>query len=229
MKEDNIHSLLQQDNALRDALKMEEAELPQMPPDLNSRVLEKVAKQKHRTAIRRVWPWLTAACVVAFIVVNVMPPKTDVQPTANLPEVSEVAKPVAPKTEVLKAEESPKEPITTIAEAKKIQKRKAFAKPQTTDKKPETEETTDIEETAVSKLIAVSEPIKEIAQAVKPSKEDKPIIISERDIPITRSENYIYTPEEIELMKKQANEAYLKWVELEIEIAKYNLEQTAQK
>ena len=56
MKEDNIHSLLQQDNALRDALKMEEAELPQMPPDLNSRVLEKVAKQKHRTAIRRKAP-----------------------------------------------------------------------------------------------------------------------------------------------------------------------------
>ena len=29
-------------------------------------------------------------------------------------------------------------------------------------------------------------------------------------------------------MKKQANEAYLKWMELELEIAKHNLEQTAQ-
>jgi hypothetical protein len=28
-------------------------------------------------------------------------------------------------------------------------------------------------------------------------------------------------------MKKQALEAYLKWVELELEIAKYNQEQTA--
>jgi hypothetical protein len=29
-------------------------------------------------------------------------------------------------------------------------------------------------------------------------------------------------------MKKQANEAYLKWAQLELEIAKHNLEQTAQ-
>ena len=53
--------------------------------------------------------------------------------------------------------------------------------------------------------------------------------LTERDIPITRPENYKYTPEELALMKKQANEAYLKWVELELEIAKHNLEQTAQK
>jgi hypothetical protein len=30
-------------------------------------------------------------------------------------------------------------------------------------------------------------------------------------------------------MKRQANEAYLKWVELELEIAKHCQEQTAQK
>ena len=54
-------------------------------------------------------------------------------------------------------------------------------------------------------------------------------VLTERDIPITRPENYKYTPEEIALMKKQANEAYLKWVELELEISRYTLEQTAQK
>ena len=52
--------------------------------------------------------------------------------------------------------------------------------------------------------------------------------LSERDIPVTRPENYHYTPEEIALMKRQANEAYLKWMELELEIMKYNQEQTAQ-
>ena len=56
----------------------------------------------------------------------------------------------------------------------------------------------------------------------------KPVTLTERDIPITRPENYRYTPEEIELLKKQANEAYVKWVQLELEIAKYNLEQMAQ-
>ena len=53
--------------------------------------------------------------------------------------------------------------------------------------------------------------------------------LTDSDIPITRPENYKYTPEEIALMKRQAAEAYLKWVELELEIAKYNQEQTAQK
>lgn len=226
MKEDNIHSLLQQDNALRDALKMEEAELPQMPPDLNSRVLEKVAKQKHRTAIRRVWPWLTAACVVAFIVVNVMPPKNDCLPTDNLPKVSKVAKVATQKSEVTTEMELQKnDQKQVVAEVKKHQTRKVVTKQQRADI---ANESPKIETVAPKVLLEVDSTV-EIAQAVKPSEEDKPIIISERDIPITRSENYIYTPEEIELMKKQANEAYLKWVELEIEIAKYNLEQTAQK
>ena len=58
--------------------------------------------------------------------------------------------------------------------------------------------------------------------------ETTPAVLTERDIPITRPENYRYTPEEIALLKKQANEAYLKWVQLELEIAKHNLEQTAQ-
>jgi vancomycin resistance protein YoaR len=66
----------------------------------------------------------------------------------------------------------------------------------------------------------------ELAQAV--AQDAKLVTLTERDIPITRPENYKYTPEEIALMKKQANEVYMKWVELELEIAKNNLEQTAQ-
>jgi hypothetical protein len=58
--------------------------------------------------------------------------------------------------------------------------------------------------------------------------QEKPVTLTERDIPITRPENYKYTPEKIALLKKQADEAYLKWVELELEIAKHHLEQTAQ-
>jgi hypothetical protein len=69
-------------------------------------------------------------------------------------------------------------------------------------------------------------PKTEIAQVATPK--TKPVTLTERDIPITRPENYKYTPEEIALLKKQANEAYVKWVQLELEIAKYNLEQMAQ-
>jgi hypothetical protein len=74
----------------------------------------------------------------------------------------------------------------------------------------------------------VNEPNTALAAVEVAKPQEKMVTLTERDIPITRPENYKYTPEEIALMKKQANEAYLKWVELEMEIAKNNLEQTAQ-
>jgi hypothetical protein len=75
----------------------------------------------------------------------------------------------------------------------------------------------------------VAENLAETANDVAMTPQDKPKTLTDSDIPITRPENYKYTPEEIALMKKQAAEAYLKWVELELEIAKHNMEQTAQK
>lgn len=51
----------------------------------------------------------------------------------------------------------------------------------------------------------------------------KPATLSERDIPISHPENYYYTYEELARMKKQANEAYLRQMEQELEIAKCNL------
>jgi hypothetical protein len=76
---------------------------------------------------------------------------------------------------------------------------------------------------------ATTEPIAENTAAEPPHTEMTTVILTERDIPITRPENYHYTPEEIALLKKQANEAYLKWVELELEISKYTLEKMSQK
>ena len=67
----------------------------------------------------------------------------------------------------------------------------------------------------------------DLAMAEKPTEDPKPRTISESDLPITRPENLRYTKEEIALMKRQAAEAYIKWMELELEIAKYNIEQTA--
>ena len=68
----------------------------------------------------------------------------------------------------------------------------------------------------------------EVAMADVQDADARAVVLTESDLPITRPENYRYTPEEIALMKKQANEAYIKWVELELEIAKFNLEHTAQ-
>ena len=68
-----------------------------------------------------------------------------------------------------------------------------------------------------------------LVAAVAPQPAAKMKVITERDIPITRPENYQHTPEEFALLKKQAAEAYLKWVELELEISRNNLEQAMQK
>ena len=53
MKEDKLNTLRQQDVALREALRLDEAELPQMPADLNARVMKQVAQEPRKSRIRQ--------------------------------------------------------------------------------------------------------------------------------------------------------------------------------
>ncbi len=222
MKEDNFDTLRQKDNALREALMQDEAELPQMPADLNARLMKRMAQQPRKSAIRRLWPWIAAACVVAFIVVNIMPSK--VSPPAPLakerrvitPDTQKVGKPMIAEVE-MKASQ----PTVAPKRAEKAKVRTNIAKRNATLIAQEA----TVAEPVTSEVKAEEVPKTEIVQAATPK--TKPVMLTERDIPITRPENYKYTPEEIALLKKQANEAYVKWVQLELEIAKYNLEQMA--
>ena len=68
MKEDKLDTLRQKDNALREALRQDEAELPQMPADLNARLMKRMANEQ-RQPRRIVWPWVAVACVAAIMVV----------------------------------------------------------------------------------------------------------------------------------------------------------------
>ena len=216
MMEEELNTLRQQDSALRDALRLEEAELPQMPADLNARVIQQAAQRPRKATIRRIWPWLVAACVAAFIAVNVTPPKDAVAPQ----DKGKVAEKVEPKPKTVK-----QQPKITEAEQPKIAEvktmKKASVKPRKQQPKAVEPETIPAETvTTVSE-----EPQKELAQTTTKVRMQT---LTEHDIPITRPENYRYTPEEIALLKKQADDAYVKWVQLELEIAKYNLEQMAQ-
>lgn len=223
MKEDKLDTLRQKDNALREALRQDEAELPQMPADLNARLMKRMAQQPRKSAIRRLWPWIAAACVVAFIVVNIMPSKVShPAPLAKerrviTPDTQKVGKPMIAEVEM-------KAPQPTVApkRAEKAKVRTNIAKRNATLIAQEA----TVAEPVTSEVKAEEAPKTEIVQAATPK--TKPVMLTERDIPITRPENYKYTPEEIALLKKQANEAYVKWVQLELEIAKYNLEQMAQ-
>lgn len=223
MKEEQLNTLRQQDNALREALRQDEAELPQMPADLNARLMKRMAQEKPVAKTRRLWPWVAAACVAAFIIVNIMPPKAS--PPAPLAKERGVVTPDTHRAEKPMIAEVGREAAQPAAAPTKAKKAKARTNVVKHDVALLAQETTATE-SVTPEVKAEEEAKPELAQAV--TQDAKPMTLTERDIPITRPENYKYTPEEIALLKKQADEAYLKWVELELEIAKHHLEQTAQ-
>ena len=219
MNEDKLKTLLEQDKNLRDAIRMEEAEGPQMPADLNARLMQKAqrlsVKEKSK---KKWWPWIAAACVAGFMMVYLTPPKDTTMGTDTNQEVAVKAEPKQAKPQ----QDVQQEIILPEAPVKEAPKQIA----QSTPAKPKKQQTPVVAEPQIAQETAPTETLKAetpaIAQAATTT-------LTERDVPITRPENLKYTPEEMALMKKQANEAYLKWVELELEIAKYHLEQTAQK
>lgn len=220
MREDKINTWAQADVNLRDAIQQEEQQLPQMPADLNARLMQRMSAQQPRRQ-RRVWPWIAAACVAAILVVYLTPPKfwqgggadytaqTDVGgqcPGRDLPG----SRPLTSAADSVKRQE----PVAPAAQpkAKKLRRNPVVVP----DKLMAAQTAPD---SAQPTLVAAAAP--------QPAAKMK--VITERDIPITRPENYQHTPEEIALLKKQAAEAYLKWVELELEISRNNLEQAMQK
>lgn len=215
--EDKLKAALQNDAALRDAIRLDEMEAPKMPSDLNARLMKRMAAEAPTASrTRKLWPWIAAACAVAFIAVIATPPKSDTQATEMVAKVAPATQPVAPAAEqsavVVTAAVTP----AIVAKAspkvsKAIQKAPKTAAPA----KPEAIEP------AVEHILAAA------TTAQSAVVEEKMVVMSERDIPITRPENYKYTPEELAQLKKQAAEAYLKWVELEMEISRNNM-QTAE-
>ena len=216
MNEDQLNTLRQQDTNLRDAIRMDEMERPQMPADLNARLMKRVGEESAKPQRRRMlWPWIAAACVAGVIAVYLTPPKDVVGEVNEVPVVA------------AKVEQPAAEPAQTIVEQPAAQPVQVPVKRIVAKVQPKKSETPSVmpqqEEPATTEQLLAQE-----TKPVEKKVEQKSVTLTERDIPITRPENYKYTPEEIALMKKQANEAYMKWVELELEIAKNNLEQTAQ-
>lgn len=225
MTEDKLNSLRQQDTNLRDAIRQDEMERPQMPADLNVRVMQKVEQKSHATRTHKLWPWIAAACAAGVIAIFLTPPKAtpevnkETTVAVNVEQQKETPDSEPQKGEIQKSEIQMSEPQT--ASPQKVIKQKEYLIPVKPAKQQYKPVTTD-------NLLA-----QEITPAVQPttekvSTEEPTVTLTESDIPITRPENYKHTPEELALLRKQADEAYLKWVELELEISKNNLQQTAQ-
>ena len=163
MKEEQLNNLRQQDNALREALRQDEAELPQMPADLNARLMERMAQQKPVAKTRRLWPWLAAACVAAFIIVNIMPPKAS--PPAPLAKERGVVTSetlMAEKPMIAEAEMEAAQPAVAPTKAKKAKARTNVVKH---DVALLAQETTDTE-SVTPEVKAEEEAKPELAQAV---------------------------------------------------------------
>ena len=210
-------------DCLREAIRHEEMARPSMPTDINERIMRRMeqetVRKKGQKRLRKLWPWLAAACVAAFILVYTAPPEKEVRGSRSTAEITEAETPKRLSTEMCSTEkrstESRTKEMIAMAKPEKVitVKQKAHkvvtAKRDTISEKKEEDKVCDL------------------AMAEKAEESQKPRTISESDLPITRPENLRYTPEEIALMKRLANEAYIKWVKLELEIAKYNIEQTA--
>ena len=215
MTEEKLNTLRQQDTNLRDAIRQDEMERPQMPADLNARLMQRVANQVEKKPRRTVWPWIAAACVAGVMMIWLTPPK------AGVGEVNET------NVVAAKVEQSAAEPEPEVAKQPDVPTAQTTAKRIVAKVKPKKAEAPSVK---LQEEATATEPL--LAQETKPAEkkvEEKPVTLTERDIPITRPENYKYTPEELAQLKKQATEAYLKWVELEMEISRNNLQQTAQK
>ena len=218
--EEKLKAALKNDTALRDAIKLDEMEAPKMAADLNARLMKRMAAEAPTASrTRKLWPWIAAACAIAFIAVIATPPKSDTQATEMVAKVEPATQPVAPAAEQSAAEQS-----AVVAPAAVTPAIVAKASPKVSkaiQKAPKT--------AAPAKPEAIEPAVEHILAAATTAQsavvEEKMVVMSERDIPITRPENYKYTPEELAQLKKQAAEAYLKWVELEMEISKNNLEQ----
>ena len=229
MKEEQLNTLREQDKNLRDAIRMDEAELPQMPADLNARLMQRMAQEPRKARTRTIWPWIAAACVAGVMMIWLTPPKEQMPTVAMQTPSQQTPSPTLPlngKEEVSAEVSKVEEPVVAKVEKKEVPQRTPRAKKVQDTQKTLTPQAADV----CNDLAAVQEQEESTPlPSGEGQKGEAVVTLTEHDIPITRPENYKYTPEELALMRKQANEAYLKWVQLELEISKYNLEQTAQK
>ena len=122
MKEEDMITLRQQDRNLQDALRQEEAAQPQMPADLNARLMQRVEDEQpkqHRT----VWRWMAAAACLLLIIgigYTLLPQQQQDEPLVAHKSVQ--SQPEVPKVEPEPQEETVSPQVTEKESARVGQK-----------------------------------------------------------------------------------------------------------
>lgn len=156
---------------------------------------EVIAKAKAEVRPRKVrlLPWLAAACVAGIIGLFLMPPE---------PTVSEAPTVAMVEKQVPQAEHHEKMTAETVRKASpKVAEKEAIQK--------------EADETAHP---FVEEPV---VEHIEPTHE--PAMLSETDVPITRPENLIDTPEDLAQIARHEKRAFISRMREQVEIAKAEL------
>lgn len=124
--------------------------------NLKQEVMEKARQEAMPRRIAKLWPWLAAACVIGFIMMILMPPKsaTEEQPLMAKIEPKVVKEQPAEKTP---------EPISVIVETPK-QPKVQKSRPATAKEEQESEPVQMSEETRMELLLAMASQNNEIPQ-----------------------------------------------------------------
>lgn len=191
--------------------------------ELKDKVMNE-ARAVSRPRRLRFIPWLAAACVAGILVIFLTPPKDSGTATSENVASATSGNVTAATTESSTTATSE----STVADIGQ-NGQQGSVKPKTAEN-PKKEKYIAAAP-AKRKRMADEHAPKECRQttATRDSLDNGQweTLISETDLPITCPENAKYTPEEIEQLKRQARQAYLNWIRLEIEIANHNLQQTA--
>ena len=146
-------------DCLREAIRHEEMALPSMPADINERIMRRMeqetVRKKGQKRLRKLWPWLAAACVAAFILVYTAPPEKEVTESRSTAEITEAETPKRLSTEMCSTEkrstESRTKEMIAMAKPEKVitVKQKAHkvvtAKRDTISEKKEEDKICDLE------------------------------------------------------------------------------------
>lgn len=139
MREDNNKELRLKDIAIREAIRQEVPVRPQMPKDLNARLMQRVEKEVNCKPKRSVvvWPWIAAACVIGVLMMVFTPPRSADDDALVAESKSEVKVPATMEVTAVKATE-PK--VETIEKPKAEVRQEPSSRKVMTDKPVETAE-----------------------------------------------------------------------------------------
>lgn len=169
---------------------------------------EVIAKAKAEVRPRKVrlLPWLAAACVAGIIGLFLMPPEqSEDKARAKVESVKLKDESVKSKVESVKNEVAKPEPYMAVVDRKQQVK------------------------TSVRNVKA-EEPVVQEPKQIQPKEDAMPIeqydeemMLSENDVPITRPENLIDTPEDLALIARLEKQAFINRMREQVEIAKAEL------